>query len=63
MAFAIKDGETILLIGDSITDCGRRAQEAPLGNGYVRIFSENVTATYPELNIRYVNKGIGGNRA
>jgi lysophospholipase L1-like esterase len=63
LVFAVKDGETILLIGDSITDCGRRTQEAPLGNGYVRIFSENVTAAYPERSIRYINKGIGGNRA
>ena len=63
MAFALNDGDTVLLIGDSITDCGRRAQEAPLGNGYVRIFSENVTAAYPGRKIKYINKGIGGNRA
>jgi len=56
------DGETILFIGDSITDCGRRAAEAPLGNGYVRIFSELVTAAHPSRKIRYLNKGIGGNR-
>lgn len=62
MALALKDGETILLIGDSITDCGRRAQEAPLGNGYVRILSEMITAAHPERAIRYLNKGIGGNR-
>jgi len=62
MALALKDGDTILLIGDSITDCGRRAQEAPLGNGYVRIFSELATAAYPDRRITYVNKGIGGNR-
>ncbi len=35
--FVVKDGQTILFIGDSITDCGRRGAEAPLGNGYVRI--------------------------
>ncbi len=58
----LKDGQTILFIGDSITDCGRRGMEAPLGNGYVRIFSELVTTRYPERNIRYINKGIGGNR-
>ena len=62
MVFQLKDGETVLLIGDSITDCGRRAQEAPLGNGYVRIFSEWATAAHPDRRIRYVNKGIGGNR-
>ncbi len=62
MVFRIEDGETILSIGDSITDCGRRAQEAPLGNGYVRLFSEWVTASHPDRRIRYLNKGVGGNR-
>lgn len=60
--FWIEDGETILFIGDSITDCGRRNTEMPLGNGYVRIFSELTTARFPEINITYINKGIGGNR-
>ena len=60
--FWVQDGETMLLIGDSITDCGRRAAEAPLGNGYVRAFTEIVTAQFPERNINYINRGIGGNR-
>ncbi|MEE2657139.1 MAG: SGNH/GDSL hydrolase family protein [Candidatus Latescibacterota bacterium] len=58
----LKDGSTILCIGDSITDCGRRGAEAPLGNGYVRTFTELVTARYPERAIRWINKGIGGNK-
>ena len=33
----IEDGQTLLFIGDSITDCGRRGAEAPLGNGDVRL--------------------------
>ena len=60
--FAIEDGQTILFIGDSITDCGRRGTEAPLGSGYVRIFSEMITGKYPERAISYINKGIGGHR-
>ncbi|MEE3232789.1 MAG: SGNH/GDSL hydrolase family protein [Candidatus Latescibacterota bacterium] len=60
--FWIEEGETILFIGDSITDCGRRNAEMPLGNGYVRVFSELITARFPEINIAYINKGIGGNR-
>ena len=60
--FAVQDNETFLLIGDSITDCGRRGAEAPLGNGYVRLFTERVTARYPERMIRYANKGVGGNK-
>ncbi len=60
--FWIEDGQTMVLIGDSITDCGRSDAEAPLGNGYVRMFIELVTAYYPERRIQFLNKGIGGNR-
>ena len=62
MDFWIEDGETMLFIGDSITDCGRRAEAAPLGDGYVRLFADMTTAAYPNRMIRYLNKGIGGNR-
>ena len=58
----LEDGTTVLLIGDSITDCGRRGAEAPLGMGYARMFAEIVTAQFPERQIRYINKGIGGNK-
>jgi lysophospholipase L1-like esterase len=53
---------TMLFIGDSITDCGRRGNEAPLGSGYVRTFTELVTARWPERQIRWINKGISGNK-
>ncbi len=60
--FWIEDGQKMLLIGDSITDCGRRGAEMPLGGGYVRFFSELATARFPARQIHYVNKGIGGNK-
>ncbi len=60
--FWIQEGERMLFIGDSITDCGRRDLAAPLGDGYVSIFTELATARYPERNIDWVNMGIGGNR-
>jgi lysophospholipase L1-like esterase len=60
--FWVQDGETMLFIGDSITDCGRRNANAPLGAGYVRMFTELVTARHPARNIQFLNKGIGGNR-
>ena len=60
--FLLQDGQTMLFIGDSITDCGRRGADAPLGVGYVRLFTELATAAYPNRAIRYINKGIGGNR-
>ena len=55
-----QSGEKVLFIGDSITDCGRRGDHAPLGNGYVKKVTELITAKYPERRIEYVNKGIGG---
>ena len=46
--FWVQDGETMLFIGDSITDCGRRDEHAPLGNGYANLFSELATARFPQ---------------
>ena len=60
--FWIEGAETMLFIGDSITDCGRRGAEAPLGSGYVSLFAELATARYPERAIHYINKGIDGNK-
>lgn len=59
--FLFKDGQTVLFIGDSITDCGRRGASAPFGDGYVRMSIDLITARYPERQIRFLNKGIGGN--
>ncbi len=56
----IRSGQTILFIGDSITDCGRRAAERPLGSGYVKQFSDLLTARHPKKAITVINKGIGG---
>jgi lysophospholipase L1-like esterase len=59
--FAIQDGQRVVFIGDSITDCGRRGEAAPFGNGYVQAAIDLITARYPERRISYVNTGIGGN--
>ncbi len=59
----LSSGDKILFAGDSITDCGsRRGGEAhPLGDGYVRIFAELMSACRPDLEAEVVNKGVGGN--
>ena len=66
-ATVLQSGETILFIGDSITDCGRLdANKAPktlLGVGYVNYFSHMQTLREPQKNIRYINRGISGNTA
>lgn len=58
--FPIQDGQTYLFQGDSITDCGRRDSAAPLGAGYAALFAEMVMALYPERDITFINRGIGG---
>jgi len=57
----LKSGQTLLFVGDSITDCGRRAEHAPLGQGYVMLVRQYLTLRYPDRKINIINKGIGGN--
>ena len=58
--FLVQDGQTLVFIGDSITDCGRRDQAFPFGSGYVRFAIDLITARYPDRGITYHNQGIGG---
>ena len=58
----VEDGQKLLYIGDSITDCGRRGAEAPLGAGYVKMTCEQIVAGWPERRIEFINKGIGGHK-
>ena len=60
MAVKIQNAQKILFIGDSITDCGRRGPDSPLGNGYVKQFTDLVTIREPSKKIAVINKGIGG---
>lgn len=55
----------LVMIGDSITDCGRVRPIAEgardmLGNGYVSLVHALIHATHPEHLLRIVNMGIGG---
>ncbi len=59
--FQFQDGQTVVFIGDSITDCDRRGGAAPYGSGYVKLAIDLITARYPERRLTYVNQGIGGN--
>ncbi len=56
----------IVFVGDSITDCGRTRPVGEglfnaLGNGYVSFIEAFLGATKPELKLRVVNMGCGGN--
>lgn len=55
------DTATVLFIGDSVTDCGRRDDaDRHLGHGYVRLIDEAFAAGGTPVTI--VNRGISGNR-
>ena len=60
----IQPNSKLLMIGDSITDCGRNYDasysDEVLGDGYVRFISDFLRSTYPESGIEIVNKGISG---
>ncbi len=58
----LQDGQKFLLIGDSTTDCGRRNEAAPYGCGYVALLRDLVLARWPERDLLWVNKGIGGDK-
>ena len=58
----IENDQTIVFIGDSITDCWRTAAEfAPLGKGYVKIFTDMMAVREPAKTIKVINRGIAGN--
>ena len=60
-SLALENGQRFVLIGDSITDCGRLGDFAPDGIGYVAILRGLVTAHAPDLQVEFFNRGIGGN--
>lgn len=59
----IKENDTILFQGDSITDCSRnKLRRTDLGNGYVNLINHYLQTHHSNLNIHCINKGIYGNR-
>jgi hypothetical protein len=61
----IHSNSTLLMIGDSITDCGRahpvgESVGGDLGNGYVALIHGMLSATCPQRHIRIHNMGISG---
>ena len=59
--FKLQSGQTFVFAGDSITDCGRRGANAPLGDGYARLTTQLIAARYPQHEIKFINSGISGN--
>jgi len=58
----IKNGEIILFQGDSITESGRNEKVNDLGFGYPALIAAWLSTKYPEKDIRFINRGISGDR-
>lgn len=59
----LNNQDTILFIGDSITDVGRdRRNSKDLGKGYPLMIAAYLLERYPELNLSFLNRGISGNK-
>ncbi|MBC8558802.1 SGNH/GDSL hydrolase family protein [Fumia xinanensis] len=64
----LKRNDVILFQGDSITDWNRCVDDPlsdpmHLGKGYVYVAASMLMAQYPELNLKFYNRGISGNRS
>lgn len=58
-----KANSTVLFYGDSITDATRKKEDPlDLGQGYANKVAGVYTALYPQQNVRFLNRGVGGNR-
>lgn len=60
--------DTVLFIGDSISDYGRKRPVGEglndaLGTSYVACAAALLGSVYPELNLRIINMGISGNQS
>ena len=61
---------TLIMIGDSVTDCGRAKPEGEgisvsnaWGDGYVNLVRGYLSAFHTDKQIRVINKGTSGNQA
>jgi lysophospholipase L1-like esterase len=58
-----KESSVILFQGDSITDCGRNREDPDsLGDGYVNLIMETLSDRYSQSNLKFVNRGISGDK-
>ncbi|MGW5358711.1 SGNH/GDSL hydrolase family protein [Actinopolymorpha pittospori] len=59
----LKPQSKVLFIGDSITDAGRdRTDPDDLGRGYPRLVAATYAEAHPGDGVRFLNRGISGNR-
>lgn len=59
----IEPNNTILFIGDSITDVNRdRENDEDLGHGYPTLVGAHLLHKYPGYDLKIYNRGIGGDK-
>jgi len=64
----LKQGATVLLQGDSITDAGRKKDDlepnskAALGRGYASLIAYHLLSRYPDKQLKLYNRGISGHK-
>ncbi|CAH0118922.1 Acetylxylan esterase [Paenibacillus sp. CECT 9249] len=60
----LQQNDVILFQGDSITDAGRNRDSGDdLGRGYAYMIAGRLSFLHAEKRLRFVNRGISGNRA
>lgn len=58
----LEKNNTLLFIGDSITDVNRNREiSEDLGQGFPLMIAAYLQALYPEMRLNFLNRGIGGN--
>jgi acyl-CoA thioesterase I len=63
MTVLIENDALVLFQGDSITDAGRIYDDGnSLGGGYAMMAASWFSAQFPERNVRFLNRGISGDR-
>lgn len=62
-----EQGDKIVFIGDSVTDCGRAPEGEgrgdEIGRGYVGDVAAIINAQYPEMMLRFLNKGTNAHQS
>ncbi len=57
----LKDKDTIVFAGDSVTDAEKLSTDDGLGRGYVKLIHDALIAFRPECEFRVFNAGVNGN--
>lgn len=67
-AITLKEGATVLLQGDSITDAGRKKDNLEpnnkdaLGKGYASLIAYHLLTAHKDKNLKLYNRGISGHK-